>query len=130
MPDRTFLGWPFFDDAHRELAARLAARLSHPNLVPVIDADKPVGDSWVVDEPSPEVVGAWDLARAGQLDAPVLVDQRAWFHRVGCADLRGQVAERVPIARAIDLGLVPCGRCRPVTTVLTDLDTAAGGPGD
>jgi len=23
MPDRTFLGWPFFDDAHRELAARL-----------------------------------------------------------------------------------------------------------
>lgn len=23
MPDRTFLAWPFFDDAHRELAARL-----------------------------------------------------------------------------------------------------------
>ena len=37
MPDRTFLRWPFFDDAHRELAARLAewtarevAPLAHP----------------------------------------------------------------------------------------------------
>ncbi|HEX8243369.1 MAG TPA: acyl-CoA dehydrogenase family protein [Longimicrobium sp.] len=37
MPDRTFLRWPFFDDAHREMAARLtewAARevapLAHP----------------------------------------------------------------------------------------------------
>jgi acyl-CoA dehydrogenase len=25
MPDRSFLGWPFFDDAHRALAARLEA---------------------------------------------------------------------------------------------------------
>ncbi len=25
MPDRTFLGWPFFDDAHRALAGRLSA---------------------------------------------------------------------------------------------------------
>jgi acyl-CoA dehydrogenase len=37
MPDRTFLRWPFFDDAHREMAARLAewtarevAPLAHP----------------------------------------------------------------------------------------------------
>src|SRR4051812_26169850 len=37
MPDRTFLRWPFFDDAHRDMAARLAewaarevAPLAHP----------------------------------------------------------------------------------------------------
>jgi acyl-CoA dehydrogenase len=37
MPDRTFLRWPFFDDAHRDIAARLAewaarevAPLAHP----------------------------------------------------------------------------------------------------
>ena len=45
MPDRTFLRWPFFDDAHRDFAARLAewaarevAPLAHPAGVDVDDA--------------------------------------------------------------------------------------------
>ncbi|HSU14054.1 acyl-CoA dehydrogenase family protein [Longimicrobium sp.] len=45
MPDRTFLRWPFFDDAHRDLAARLAewatrevAPLAHPSSGGVDDA--------------------------------------------------------------------------------------------
>lgn len=82
------------------------------------------------EEPGPEVVGERDLARARGLDATVVVDERRWFHRADCGFGLGPAAEPMPAARAIELGLTPCGRCRPVTTLLADLDTAAGGPGD
>jgi hypothetical protein len=77
-----------------------------------------------------EVVGDQDLARVRQLDATVLVDRRSWFHRTGCESLADRTAEPMPAGRAVELGLTPCGRCRPVFTLLADIDTAAGGPGD
>ncbi|MBX6751449.1 MAG: hypothetical protein IRY85_17595 [Micromonosporaceae bacterium] len=98
---------------------------------PSVVVDSPaVLDSPVMDESTPEVVGERDLARVARLDVIVLVDERPWFHRVDCADLFGRTAEQLSVVRAIELGAAPCGRCRPVTTLLADMDPAAGGPGD
>ena len=38
MPDRTFLGWPFFDDGHRGLAERLEAWVVE-QIEPLADED-------------------------------------------------------------------------------------------
>ncbi|HEX6748819.1 MAG TPA: acyl-CoA dehydrogenase family protein [Longimicrobium sp.] len=45
MPDRTFLRWPFFDDAHREMAARLAEWAAREVALPAHPADGGVDDA-------------------------------------------------------------------------------------
>jgi hypothetical protein len=97
-----------------------------------VTASARVGVEPTAVEGAPEVVDEPQLARARRLDATVLVDQRRWFHRADCPFVLGPVAEPMSVARAVELGATPCGQCRPMTSLLADIDpdTAAGGPGD
>jgi hypothetical protein len=100
-------------------------------VVPLADvADDRVAVRIGAAEEIPEAVDAQDLSRARGLEVTVLVDRRPWFHRVDCGFVLGPSAAPMSAAQAIELGAAPCGRCRPVTTLLADIDTAAGGPGD
>jgi hypothetical protein len=104
--------------------------------VPVDGGTRVVASARVAVDPAavegaPEVVDERELARARRLDATVLVDHRPWFHRTECPFVLGP-AKPMPVARAVQLGVTSCGRCRPVTSLLADIDpdTAAGGSGD
>lgn len=83
------------------------------------------------DEPAPEPARPAELARLDRLDTPVMVvDGRPRFHLSGCGHVTGRDAEPLPVAEAVEAGFTPCGACRPVTFLLTDVDDTAGGSSD
>jgi hypothetical protein len=71
-------------------------------------------------EPPAQLVSAADVARVARLAATVLVvDGRPRYHLAGCPHLAGRSTEPLPVREAVELGFTPCGRCEPVTALIS-----------
>ncbi|HET6228654.1 MAG TPA: acyl-CoA dehydrogenase family protein [Longimicrobiaceae bacterium] len=99
MPDRTYLSWPFFDDAHRALSARLSAWTAaelpgHPSAEAAPPARRPESSPAVDQTPLPQAVLGEGLGE-GASTASVDTHCRSLVRRLGDA---GWLRYTVPAA--------------------------------
>ena len=94
MPDRSFLDWPFFDAAHRELAAGIEA-WADTKLAPLIaDAHAAGDDDAALDAVTRDLVAA--LAAGGWLELCVTAPHGGRFEAL---DVRSLCLVREALAR-------------------------------
>jgi hypothetical protein len=94
-----------------------------PDFIPT----QPVGDLDEIeldppDEPAAETVSRSQAARVAGLHTEVaVIDGRPRYHLPACLGVDGRDAELVPLDEAVGLGFTPCGQCRPVAAMLSEL---------
>ena len=70
---------------------------------------------------SREPVSRADLAAVEELTVDVVVvDRHPLFHLRGCVELLGFRGEAMLVGKACELGFAPCGRCEPVSRLMSE----------